>query len=223
MNPIVIITARGGSKRLPRKNLLNFVDKPLLAHSILYAKSEIDGILVYVSTDDEEIKDVARQFGADVIDRPAYLASDTATSSDVIQHAAQYLIDREIKCDCIVLLQPTNPLRPKGFLLEALKIFDLCKINSLVSYSPSNKKLLRKRGHSMIPLNYKFGERSQDMEKIYFENGLLYIISIESALKGIIQTHDSYPYILDHPYGEVDIDTIEDFKHAEMYSKLYEK
>ena len=75
----------------------------------------------------------------------------------------------------------------------------------------------------MQPVNYTFGMRSQDMEKLYYENGLLYVMSRNAALKGIIQEPNSYPYIIEHSFAEVDIDTIEDFKLAEIYLELYKE
>lgn len=223
MKYVVVITARGGSKRLPRKNILNFMGVPLLAHSIQYAQSEIPEVPIFVSTDSEEIANISHFYGAQVIERPEILANDNAKSSDVIKHAANYLKKEGVPCDCIILLQPTNPLRPRGFLIDAMREFERVRPRSLVSYSPSHLKLLKKIGMEMIPVNYEFGQRSQDMELLYYENGLLYLISLESALLGEIQTPTSYPYIIDHPYAEVDIDTLQDFKLAEMYYKMYEE
>ena len=223
MKYIVVITARGGSKRLPRKNILTFMGYPLIAHSILYAQSELPDAPIYVSTDDIEIANVSRSYGAQIIERPENLANDTARSSDVIKHTANYLKVNGIICDAIILLQPTNPLRPRGVLMEALREFERVRPGSLVSYSPLHKKLLKKIEGEMIPVNYEFGQRSQDMELLYYENGLLYISSFKSALLGEIQTPTSYPYIIDHPYAEVDIDTLQDFKIAEMYYKMYEQ
>lgn len=223
MRIVTIITARGGSKRLPKKNILPLHGMPLLAHSITYPKAELgNDHQVFVSTDSPEIAEVARRYGAEVIDRPAELASDTATSASVTQHAAHYLIDHGIDFDYMVNLQPTNPLRPKGALKEIVKVLNETCCSSLVSYTDSHKKLLRRKGDSMVPVNYFFGQRSQDMEKFYFENGLFYAMSRETALKGFIQEPNSYPFIIDHPYANVDIDTIDDFRLAEVFLDLYE-
>lgn len=223
MKVVTLIPARGGSKRLPRKNVLPFMGKPLITHSILYPKNELgEDTLVFVSTDDEEIADISSQFGAQVIMRPAELASDTASSAVVVKHAAEWLISNNMDFDYMVLLQATNPLRPKGMLNECISILEEKKCSSLVTYSDSHKKLLRKNGETMEPVNYYFGQRSQDMEKFYFENGLLYAMSRESCLKGVIQEPNSFPMIIDHPFGECDIDTLEDFKLAEIYYQIYQ-
>ena len=222
MKYVVMIPARGGSKRLPRKNLLQFLGEPLLAHSISYPRRELGADCpVYVSTDDEEIAIISRQYGAEVIHRPDALATDTATTASVVKHASEWMVANGIEFDYMLLLQATNPLRPQGMLRECLDILERTHCSSLVTYTDSHKKLLRRKGDTMEPVNYYFGQRSQDMEKFYFENGLLYAMSRETCLKGIIQETTSYPMIIDHPFGECDIDTPEDFNLAEIYHKLY--
>jgi N-acylneuraminate cytidylyltransferase len=215
MNFIALIPARGGSKRLPRKNILSLANKPLIAHSIEYAKSE--GIPVYVSTDDAEIKEISLQYGSQVIDRPAELASDHATTASVLQHTAQWLIEHKIEFDYIVILQATNPLRPVGFLKEAIEVIEKEHPNSLMSVNP----LLRKQGriidNRFEPVNYHFGQRSQDMEVWYYENGLLAITSKEKCLEGVVFTTDVRPFVCEHIYGEIDIDTLDDFRKAEFF------
>jgi N-acylneuraminate cytidylyltransferase len=107
---IAIIPARGGSKRLPNKNILMLGQIPLLAHSINYAKANNQIIdEVYVSTNDETIKRIALQFGAKVIDRPDSISGDFEPTITTLQHALSSISD----VDNIVLLQPTNPLRPE--------------------------------------------------------------------------------------------------------------
>lgn len=215
MKYVVLIPARGGSKRLPRKNVLPLAGKPLIAHSIEYAKKE--NFQVYVSTDDEEIKDISVQYGAEIIDRPVELASDFATTASVLKHAAEYLIGKGIEFDYVVLLQATNPLRPAEMLKKAISMIEKERPSSLMTVNP----ILRKQGriveNRFEPVNYLFGQRSQDMEVWYYENGLLYITSKEKCLEGLVMTSDAIPYVIDHIYGEIDIDTIDDFKKAEFF------
>jgi CMP-N-acetylneuraminic acid synthetase len=224
MKFITLITARGGSKRLPQKNILPLNGIPLIAHSINYAKLEFGNKhQVFVSTDSQEISSISLEYGAEIIQRPEEYASDYATSGMAVQHAANYLMGNGIDYDYIVLLQPTNPLRPKGMIVNAKELIEKVRCNTLVSYTDSHKKLLRMKDNIMQPVNYTFGMRSQDMEKLYYENGLLYVMSRNAALKGIIQEPNSYPYIIEHSFAEVDIDTIEDFKLAEIYLELYKE
>jgi N-acylneuraminate cytidylyltransferase len=118
-----LIPARGGSKRLPRKNVKLLVDKPLIAWSIEVAKASKYIDRVVVSTDDEEIKQVSEQYGAEVpFLRPEHLSNDHASSFDVIKHAIGFLkLDQPN--ELIVLLQPTSPLRLVSELDTALEFF----------------------------------------------------------------------------------------------------
>ena len=111
MEYITIIPARGGSKRFPGKNLYEFMGKPLIAHSIEYSMTCPSVHHTYVSTDDEKIKQVSLQFGAEVIDRPSELGSDYATSADVMKNAVEQMIAKGVDFDYVLLLQATNPLR----------------------------------------------------------------------------------------------------------------
>lgn len=215
MKFVALIPARGGSKRLPRKNILPLAGKPLIAYSIEYAKNE--GIPVYVSTDDLEIKEVSLQYGAQVIDRPAELASDYASTASVLQHTAQWLIQKGIEFDYIIILQATNPLRPKSMLNEAISIVENECPDSLMGVNPILRKQGRIVDNHFEPVNYYFGQRSQDMEVWYYENGLLYFTRKDKCLEGVVMTPNSRPLICDHIYGEIDIDSLDDFHKAEYF------
>ena len=211
---VAIIPARGGSKRLPKKNIMCLNGIPLIVYSINYALE--NGINdIYVSTDDMDIADVAKKHGANVIMRPSEISGDHTPTSDVLKHATIFLKQMEIDFNYFILLQPTNPLRPKNLLTDSLSIIEKNNKNSLFTVSCINKKLGEIEDTFFKPYNYKFGERSQDMKKIYSENGLLYITCKKMIEKGLIMDDESYPMIVDHIFGEVDIDTIRDFKLAE--------
>ncbi|MBF0695067.1 MAG: acylneuraminate cytidylyltransferase family protein [Flavobacterium sp.] len=211
---IAIIPARGGSKRLPRKNALTLGDHPLVAHSILYAKQNaqiIDDI--YVSTDDSEIAEIAIKYGAKVITRPPEISGDNEPTVSALKHV---LLSVEQPVDSVVLLQPTNPLRPATLLTEAYAIFSSQEIESLFTVSRSHHKFGKILNNRFSPFNYEPGQRSQDLEPLYFENGLLYIVKSDIIMEEKIITDDAFPMIVDHPFGEVDIDTEEDFRYAEF-------
>lgn len=222
MKFVALIPARGGSKRLPRKNILPLAGKPLIAHSIEYAKSE--GVPVYVSTDDVEIKEISINYGSIVIDRPAELATDYATTASVLQHTAQWLVEKGVEYDYIIILQATNPLRPEGFLKEAIEVVNNFQPNSLMSVGSILRKQGRIINNRFEPVNYKFGQRSQDMEVWYYEDGLIAITSKEKCLEGVVFTPDVRPLVCNHIYSEIDIDTIDDFRKAEYFmEKIYNK
>lgn len=218
MKNIAIIPARGGSKRLPQKNIKLLDGFSLLSFSILFAQANSEIIdEIYVSTDDGDIKNIALKYGAKVIDRPKDLSGDLEPTVSALKHVLQS-IDSEV--DNVVLLQATNPIRPKNLLKEAFEIYQKENSNSLFTVSRNHKKFGKITDQKFIPYNYKIGQRSQDIEPLYFENGLLYITKASLILEDIIISEDAFPFEIDHIFASVDIDTQEDFDYAEY---LYHK
>lgn len=221
MKYITIIPARGGSKRFPGKNTHALKGSPLICHSIEYSLDNPKILGTYVSTDADDIKRISSAAGAEIIDRPAEFAGDHATTASAMKHAVQYLIDKGVEFDYVVLLQATNPLRPKHLLDDAIEIIEKGENDSLFTVNRSEKKLGKIIDGKFVPWNYKFGMRSQDMEPLYYENGLLYITKKELLLQEIIEGPNAYPLVVNHPFGEVDIDTVEDFHYAEYMINQY--
>lgn len=217
---IAIIPARGGSKRLPNKNILSLGNYPLLVHSILFAQANSDIIAeIYVSTDDEKIKEIALQFGAKVIDRPKAISGDLEPTITALQHVLQS-INEEI--ENVVLLQPTNPLRPQNLLKECFEKFVETNSDSLFTVSKNHHKLGKISNDKFVPFNYEIGQRSQDLDPLYFENGLLYITKARAILDNKIITENAFPYLVNHIFASVDIDTQDDFDYAEyLLGKSY--
>ncbi len=214
---ITIIPARGGSVRLPKKNILELNGMPLIAYSILYSKKYLPQSEVYVSTDSSEIAAISKKYGAKIINRPLELSSDKTSTAEVLKHAAEILAGDGIVYDYMVLLQATNPLRPDSLMSDAIKIIEENDVDSLFTVSPSDRKLGRIKDHTFIPWNYSFGQRSQDMEPLYYENGLLYITRKDIILSGKIVGNNMFPLIVDHVFGTIDIDTVDDFKLAAYF------
>ena len=213
MKNIAIIPARGGSKRIPEKNIHLFGGVPLLVHSIQYAltnKEIIDE--VFVSTDDENIKRIALAYGAKVIDRPEVLSGDFEPTSTALQHALETI---EEAIENIVLLQPTNPLRPQNLLKKAFRIYQKGNYDSLFTVSRNHQKLGKIIENKFQPLNYSIGQRSQDLEPLFFENGLLYITKASLLLNDRIISENAFPFEVNHIFANVDIDTPEDLEYAE--------
>lgn len=221
MKYITIIPARGGSKRFPGKNIHPFMGLPLIAHPIQCSKNCDLISHTFVSTDDEQIKQVSLQYGAEIIERPAELGSDYATSADVMKNAVEQLITKGVEFDYVLLLQATNPLRPANLLNDAIDIIEDTKADSLMTVNRSELKLGKIIDNHFQPWNYHYGQRSQDLEPLYYENGLLYISSKELLLQGKIVSENMYPMVVDHIFGEVDIDTREDMAYAEFVASYY--
>lgn len=218
MKTIAIIPARGNSKRLPNKNIKFLAGIPLLVHSINYAKQYDFIDAIYVTTDSKDIKKIALQHGALVIDRPKELSGDLEPTVTALKHVLESIDDA---VENVVLLQPTNPLRPKHLLTEAFQLFKEKGCDSLFTVTRNHQKFGTIKGDEFNPFNYKIGQRSQDLEPLYFENGLLYITKSKDILNNEIITSKAFPLIINHPFALVDIDTQEDFDLAEFMLKKY--
>lgn len=213
MKTIAIIPARGGSKRISEKNIQLLGELPLLVHSILYAQensSIIDDI--YVSTDNDEIKIIALQFGVKVIDRPASISGDLEPTVSALKHVLESVED---DVENVVLLQPTNPLRPQKLLKEAFEMYQKENYDSLFTVSRNHKKLGEIEDNKFLPFNYAIGQRSQDLDPLFFENGLLYITKSSLILDNTIISENAFPLEVNHIFAQVDIDTLDDLDYTE--------
>ena len=223
---LAIIPARGGSKRLPRKNVLNLAGKPLIAWTIETSSQSKYIDRTIVSTDDDEIVSIAKQYGADVpFLRPDELASDEASSIDVVLHSIQEIIAEGERYDYVVLLQPTSPLRNvgdvDGALEQLIRNDDNCVISVCESeHSPLWANTLPK-SRSMTGFLSKeiINVRSQDLPTFYRLNGAVYIISVP-ILSGLKKPSffldDKVSAYLMPSARSIDIDSNLDFMMAEL-------
>lgn len=183
-NIIAIIPARGGSKGIPRKNLIDFCGKPLLAWSILQAQLAPQIKDVYVSSDSSEILECAEKYNAIGIRRPADIAGDTATSESAIIHACEQV---GANADVIVFLQPTSPLRKPDDIKNAIEVFCSSKYDSLFSSCELHDFLTWEKDEAGVlrSINYDYHNRTrrQDRGIQYVENGSIYVFKKESLYK----------------------------------------
>jgi len=225
-NIVAIIPARGGSKGVPRKNIKLLSGKPLIAYSINVAKESKYISRVFVSTEDEEIKDVSLHWGAEVIDRPEDLALDETPTIDVLIHAIDYLKNKEtLEPDLIVLLQPTSPLRSVNDVDESIELFfaseDALSLVSITDYETPPFYALTLSSGFIQPLFEKkyFNIRRQDVPKTYKPNGAIFI-----APPKVLQEYKTFytPRTLGYVMPQersIDIDTEFDFALAEFVLK----
>ena len=220
---LAIVPARGGSKRLPGKNRLILNNKPLIAWSIEAGLNSSYVDRVIVSTDDQDIADISREWGAEVpFIRPQELASDKATTVDTIIHALQSIENSDERYDYILLLQPTSPLRTAKHIDEAVELMIEKCADSIVGVTEVSHPV---EWSNTLPDNLSMDNfiskeayftRSQDFPERYQINGAIYLIKKESLLSsGMMKSEvNSIAYIMDKN-DSVDIDDRFDFILAE--------
>lgn len=217
---LAIIPARGGSKRLPRKNLLNLCGKPLVAWSIEAGLKSKYIDKVVVTSDDNEILEISKKIGAETIKRPDELASDTTKSVDVVKHVVENING---KYDYLVLLQPTSPLRNEKHIDEAIELLESKNADAIISvcemdHSPLWSNTLPEDGSMKGFLKDDvLNKRSQDLEKYYRINGAIYICKIDKLFEenSFFIKDNIFAYVMDRK-SSVDIDEEIDFKFAEF-------
>lgn len=227
MKSIAIITARGGSKRIPKKNIKEFCGKPIIAYSIEAALKAETFDEVMVSTDSEEIAEIAKSYGAKVpFMRSEATSNDFATTADVLLEVIENYKKNGQNFDCFACIYPTAPFITAQKLLEAMNSLRKTEADSVISVVkygfPPQRAFLIENG--MIKYQYPQYERtrSQDLEPVYHDCGQFYICTCNSFMQNhsLIQKN-TIPYII--PDEEVqDIDTMSDWAIAEAkYAVLH--
>lgn len=221
-NTVAVITARGGSKRIPKKNIKEFCGKPIIAYAIQAAIASNIFDEVMVSTDSEEIAKIARDYGAVVpFMRSEKNADDYATTEDVIMEVVNQYKERGKAYAYVCCLYPTTPFITSSILKEAVKI--MVQENPAVvipvvqfSYPPQRCFVIDEEGYAKFKYPEYVQTRSQDLEKQYHDAGQFYIYNVEKlfAHNGIIED-DFKPIILPEMCVQ-DIDTLDDWKMAEI-------
>ncbi|MFA4971014.1 MAG: acylneuraminate cytidylyltransferase family protein [bacterium] len=204
-----LITARGGSKGIPRKNVLDVGGKPLIAWSIEAALQSRASLRVVVSTDDEEIAQISLKYGAEVpFVRPAELATDTSDHMSVVIHALEWLKTNESYVpDYVLVLQPTSPMRTSQDIDGAVELAYKNEADGVVSVCETHHHpyLLSNIDSDGILVDYlerspaagSSNIRRQDMPPVYFQNGAIYLTRREVLIAARTLTPPkTYPYIM---------------------------
>jgi N-acylneuraminate cytidylyltransferase len=228
MRILALIAARGGSKRVPGKNSRLLGGKPLIAWSIDASKGIPEICDILVSTDSDEIAQIARNSGAKVPWlRPAELATDTASSVDVCLHALKWYEDENGKVDGVMLLQPTSPFRSRDSILRGLDLFRSNHSRPVIGVSTAESHPMwcfKIEEGTMRPFVDGGGLslRSQDLPLVYVVNGAFYLITPDDLreLKSFT-SENMFPLVIDNPEENLDIDTEWDWKLAEAIFKSH--
>ena len=225
---LALIPARGGSKGIPRKNIRPFAGYPLISYSIAAALRAETVTRTIVSTDDREIAEVARHFGAETpFLRPAKLAADRSTDLPVFQHALNWLAEYEDYHPEIILhLHATSPVRPRGFVDRAVRLLrehlDAECVRSVVSPGQNPYKMwqIDPQSGCMLPLltvpgiAEAYNTPRQMLPAVYLQTGHVNAIRPATILGGSMTGQTILPVIIDARY-EVDMDSLEDWERGE--------
>lgn len=224
MKITAIILARGGSKGIPQKNIIDFCGKPLLAWTIEHCLA--GGVdLVYVSSDADEILDVGEKYGAHSIKRPIEISGDKSTSESAWLHALELIEAESVNVDWVLAPQVTSPIRSPSDIKSAIKIARLGIFDSILSVVEIGDFFIWGKENSDNPIslnyNYKNRKRRQIIEKRYLENGSFYLFKPE-----ILRTYNNRlggriaVFVMDK-HKMFQIDNKQDIKLCEVIMKGY--
>jgi len=226
MKLLVVIPARAGSKRAPKKNLRMLGGKPLIQWTIETARS-LDNICdVLITSNDTSVLNFCEKFKKIILcHRPEIISNDEAKMIDVLRHAADWYTNQYQKIDGVVLLQPTSPFRETNIVNKAINLFIKSYPSSVMSVTKTREnplwtmKLTRGKLQQKIMLS-DFDKYMQDFDRTYLLNGSLYIVSSKQLKKRTLYSKQIFPIIINSPKQSVDIDTEEDFQLAELFVKV---
>ena len=210
-----VILARGGSKRLPGKNLKKLNGKPLIAYSILAGlKCKYLDMLI-VSSEDKNILNISKKYGAETIKRPKYLASDKSKSSSALKHVLENISN----FDYLVLLQPTSPLRNEKHICEAINLLEKKNADAIISVCKLNNNSMCHTLTKNFDMK-NFFKSKKKIKNYYKINGAIYICKINFFLKenSLFLKNNIYAFEMTKEES-IDIDTEFDFKMAEILMK----
>ena len=202
MKFVTLIPARGGSKEIPKKNIIDINGKPLISYAI-EASIKSDSHETWVSTDDEEIARISREYGAKVIKRPKEISTDNATSESALLHFTEEIKDFDI----LIFLQATCPFVEYSDINKALVLIK--KYDSVISVSRLDQFIWSDSG-PMYDINNR--ERRQCREQTYVETGSIFVTTRQGLIKSKNRVNGSVGFVKVPKWRSIDIDTYEDIE-----------
>lgn len=222
MGNLAIIPARGGSKRIPKKNIKPFLGKPIIAYSIQAALQSKLFDEVIVSTDDTEISEIAQKYGAKVLIRSNKNSDDYATLADVIEEVKEVYIAKKQFFDTICCVLATAPLVTAELIKEGYDTLinnNADSVRPVIKFAyPIQRAFRLENGKATFINQEHISTRSQDLEPAFFDSGMFYWMKFETGLKGA----NRYAFEISEMKAQ-DIDTLEDWQMAELKYKLNHK
>lgn len=219
---LAIIPARGGSKGIPKKNIIDVLGKPLIQYTLDEAKKSKYIDEIHISTDSAEIADKIKLLGFHIERfRPLELAQDDSKTIDVLIDVLIYYKSIGKVFDIVILLQPTQPLRKVGHIDEALEHYIRNGEQGVVSVSLVNQhpiliRTIDSNGYLCNILNIESTVRRQDFDDFYIVNGAIYINNSSEILAGVSLNDNRVPYVMKNDYENIDIDEPKDLEILEQ-------
>ena len=226
---IAIIPARGGSKRIPKKNIKKFLGKPIISYSIEAALKSKLFKKVIVSTDSEEIANIAAEYGAEVpFLRPKQLSDDFSGTHEVVGHAVEWIEEKIIKLDYVCCIYATAPLIQDNDLVKGFEIIQKGNWDSVIastSYSYPIFRSFKKNSQGGLKMIFPefYNSRSQDLPEIYHDAGQFYWAKPEIWKKPSEMYNEKNAIVEIPNYRVQDIDTIEDWRRAELLYQILDQ
>lgn len=215
---IAIIPARGGSRGLPKKNIRKIQGKHLIGYTIEAALGSKYIHKTIISSDDDQILAISRRYGADILKRPASLATDRASTESVVRHAILLLLEQGEEYELLILLQPTSPLRGSWDIDKAIELLIEKKANGLISVYESDishhKAFVVNQNGFLEGLmsREKIFKPRQEKQNLLFPNGAIYLCKIDMFLQDKFFLVDKTIHYLMPKERSLDIDTLEDLR-----------
>jgi CMP-N,N'-diacetyllegionaminic acid synthase len=211
---LAVIPARGGSRGVPGKNIRMLCGKPLIAWTIEAAINSQSVGRIIVSTNDPQIASVSREYGAEVLERPAEISGDQSASEDALIHAINSLDTRP---EAMVFLQATAPFRRNDDIDRAVRIFRETQLDTVFSVAPSHDILWTEQDGRPVPVNHNPGKRlmRQNAAPQFKENGSIYVIRTSSLMENNSRFGKRLAVYKMAPEAALDIDSEFDFEIAE--------
>jgi len=227
MSSVAIIPARGGSKRIPGKNIRPFMGKPIIGYSIEAAKATGLFQRIIVSTDSDEIAQISKKFGAEIpFIRPLEIASDSVHSDVPVLHALEWLRDHDCKVEFICCIYATAPLILPEYICKGFQLLVNEGANSAFSVTSFSYPIFRglkikRDGRLEMILPQYLAAHSQDLPKAYYDAAQFYWARADAFLKEkTFLSSDAYPVVIPRAMVQ-DIDTLEDWEMAEILYRAY--
>lgn len=219
MKILCVIPARGGSKGIPKKNIINFVDQPLISHSITQSLKSKYITDVVVSSDSDEILKISETYGVIALKRPDEISTDTSSSESALLHTIESLNGNY---DYVVFLQATSPLRTTEDIDNCIETLINNNLDSVFSASILEDMLIWKLSNETLEsvnYDYKNRKRRQDSEIQYVENGSIYVFKKEGFIKNKNRLFGKIGLSLMDSWKMFEIDSLEDLELCELIFK----